>query len=150
MRRIVLPWVLFFLLACCSPGPETPSEVSTLSSPQTPGMVILNEDLTSYSLFRPENWCNQDIRQAPVSLRSQELIDWIGGARLHPDFGPSPYGIPYVTVSGSQPLVPVTFVEFSSWPIAAPTCSSPERWIGAGITTSSIQLFTASPRMISR
>ncbi|MCA9729728.1 MAG: hypothetical protein KC729_18745, partial [Candidatus Eisenbacteria bacterium] len=30
--------------------------------------------------------------------------------RLHPDFGPPPYGIPYVTVSGTQSLVPVTFV----------------------------------------
>ena len=26
-------------------------------------------------------------------------------AALHPDFGPSPYGIPYVVVSGDQPLV---------------------------------------------
>lgn len=32
--------------------------------------------------------------------------------RLHPDFGPPPYGIPYVGVSGAQPLVGVTFVEY--------------------------------------
>ena len=32
--------------------------------------------------------------------------------RLHPDFGPPPYGIPYVVVSGDQPRVPVTFVEY--------------------------------------
>jgi hypothetical protein len=104
--------VLVFLLANCSPGPESPSETPTTSSPQTSGLVILNEDLTSYSLFPPDNWWNRDIRQAPVSRRSQELIDWIGGARLHPDFGSPPYGIPYVTVSGSQPRVPVTFVAY--------------------------------------
>ena len=31
------------------------------------------------------------------------------GKRLHPDFGPPPYGIPYVVVAGDQPRVPVTF-----------------------------------------
>jgi hypothetical protein len=29
---------------------------------------------------------------------------------MHPEFGPVPYGIPYVGVSGDQPLVPPTFI----------------------------------------
>jgi hypothetical protein len=51
------------------------------------------------------------------------LIAWISGRtggnttatrRLHPDFGPPPYGIPYVVVDGSQPRVPVTFVSYGN------------------------------------
>jgi hypothetical protein len=33
---------------------------------------------------------------------------------MHPDFGPPPYGIPYIGVGGDQPLVPVTFVLYGS------------------------------------
>jgi hypothetical protein len=32
--------------------------------------------------------------------------------QLHPDFGPSPYGIPYVVVSGDQPLVRPAWVAY--------------------------------------
>ena len=31
---------------------------------------------------------------------------------LHPDFGPPPYGIPYVGVPGTQALAPVTFTDY--------------------------------------
>ena len=31
---------------------------------------------------------------------------------LHPDFGPPPFGIPYVGVGGGEPRTPVTFVDF--------------------------------------
>jgi hypothetical protein len=43
------------------------------------------------------------------------LIDYIGRTRtLHPDFGPSPYGIPYISVGGNQMRAPVTFVDYGS------------------------------------
>jgi hypothetical protein len=80
---------------------------------------VLDEDFTSRQTFPPDNWWNLDISQAPLDPRSQQLIDWISGKtpedpdarrRLHPDFGRPPYGIPYVGVPGSQPLLPVTFV----------------------------------------
>ena len=68
-------------------------------------------------LFPPDNWWNQDISQAPVDPRSNELISFIGpGDGMHPDFGgtESPgsqyiYGIPYVVVGGDQPKVAVQF-----------------------------------------
>ena len=53
-------------------------------------------------------------RAAPVDARSAQLIDFISGRtatnrtpvrHLHPDFGPPPYGIPYVVVAGDQPRV---------------------------------------------
>jgi hypothetical protein len=85
--------------------------------------VVLNESLAGRQVFPVDNWWNQDISMAPVAAQSQALIDWISGktpqnptarARMHPDFGPPPYGIPYVVVSGSQPLVPVTWTLYGS------------------------------------
>src|SRR6185436_17606380 len=70
-------------------------------------------------LFPPDNWWNVDVSQAPVDPHSADFISFIGGnTPLHPDFGgnaddsPETYGIIYVSVPGTQPLVPVTFVEF--------------------------------------
>ena len=83
--------------------------------------TVLLEPLTGRQVFPVTNWWNLDISAAPVDPRSAELIAWISGRtggnttstrRLHPDFGPPPYGIPYVVVDGSQPRVPVTFVAY--------------------------------------
>ena len=82
---------------------------------------VLNDPLAGRQVFPATNWWNLDISHAPVDSRSPQLIAWISGRttpgstavrRLHPDFGPPPYGIPYVVVSGDQPRVPVTFVEY--------------------------------------
>jgi hypothetical protein len=68
-------------------------------------------------LFPPGNWWNTDISGAPVDPNSAAFITFIGSTRgMHPDFGGDSgdpdapiYGMPYLTVSGAQPLVPVTF-----------------------------------------
>jgi hypothetical protein len=69
-------------------------------------------------LFPATNWWNLDVSAAPVDSRSAAFIAWISNRtasnptavrRLHPDFGPPPYGIPYVVVDGAQARVPVTF-----------------------------------------
>jgi hypothetical protein len=72
-----------------------------------------------FPLLPADNWWNVNISQAPVDPNSQDFIDFIGGGTtLHPDFGgnadvfPETYGQIYVSVPGTQPLVPVTFVEF--------------------------------------
>ncbi|HEY2434711.1 MAG TPA: hypothetical protein VGI12_18715 [Vicinamibacterales bacterium] len=65
------------------------------------------------SVFPPDNWWNADISQAPVDTNSSAFISFIGGTRKpHPDFGPSPYGIPYIVVTGDQPLVQPTWVAY--------------------------------------
>lgn len=80
--------------------------------------AVLNEPLAPRRLFPATNWWNLDISGAPVDARSGALISWISGRtptnttavrRLHPDFGPPPYGIPYVVVGSDQPRVAVTF-----------------------------------------
>src|SRR6266851_2363161 len=65
-------------------------------------------------LFPADNPWNQDISSSPVDPNSANLIKSIGlDDRLHPDFGTvwngAPNGISYVVVSGTQPLVPVSF-----------------------------------------
>ena len=77
-------------------------------------------------LFPADNWWNVDVSQAPVDPGSATYINWIGGSggkRVHPDWGASAndaddptatYGMPYVSVPGSQPLVPVTWVAYGN------------------------------------
>jgi hypothetical protein len=85
--------------------------------------AVLLESLNGRQVFPVNNWWNLDVSLAPVDPRSAQLIAWISGRtggnttatrRLHPDFGPPPYGIPYVVVDGSQPRVPVTFVLYGN------------------------------------
>ena len=70
--------------------------------------------LAGRQVFPRDNWWNVDVSRAPLDPGSAAYIDFISGRtganttatrRVHPDFGPSPYGIPYVVVSGDQPLV---------------------------------------------
>ena len=85
--------------------------------------TVLLDSLHGRQVFPVNNWWNLDVSSAPVDPRSAQLIAWISGRtganttavrRLHPDFGPPPYGIPYVVVDGSQPRVPVAFVSYGS------------------------------------
>ena len=73
-------------------------------------------------LFPPDNPWNVDVSLAPLDT-THNYIGFIGTTRgLHPDFGgdvdpsdptlPDIYGMVYITVPGTQPLVPVAFVEF--------------------------------------
>lgn len=67
-------------------------------------------------VFPQDNPWNLDISDHPVHPRSQVFIDRINEnsnptrRRLHPDFGsPREYGIPFVVVDGSQPMVQITY-----------------------------------------
>lgn len=101
-------------------------------------------------LFPADNWWNVDVSSAPVDPHSAAFISFIGpNIGLHPDFGgdadpfPETYGMIYIVVPGTQPLVPVTFVEFggesdSGAPGRPPGYPIPEeaktqpRWIEGG------------------
>ena len=74
----------------------------------------LTGSLGGRQVFPNTNWWNLDISRAPLDPNSAAYINFVSGRvgsnttatrRVHPDFGPSPYGIPYVVVSGDQPLV---------------------------------------------
>ena len=71
--------------------------------------------LPARSVFPADNAWNGDISADSVDPHSDSLIARCGGAAasLHPDFGTiydgAPWGIPFITVLGSQARVPVTF-----------------------------------------
>ncbi|HJX27913.1 MAG TPA: hypothetical protein VJ885_08370 [Thermoanaerobaculia bacterium] len=96
---------------------------SSLAAATSPvlAQVVRNGSLpTPLPLFPPDNWWNVDISAAPVDPNSANFIIFIGPTDgLHPDFGgddeenpPGIYGMPYISVPGTQPLVPVTWVEY--------------------------------------
>ncbi len=66
-------------------------------------------------LFPSDHWWNVDISAAPVDANSANFVSYIGGEGMHPDFGaegefePKIYGIPFISVPGTQPLQPVTW-----------------------------------------
>lgn len=77
--------------------------------------------LDGLQVFPRSNWWHIDISQAPVDPNSAAYINFVSGRtasnptatrRVHPDFGGSPYGFPYVVVSGDQPLVRPTWVAY--------------------------------------
>ena len=96
---------------------------SVHATPPASADVRLLEDFSARQVFPANNWWNLDISSAPVDPRSRSLIDWISGRtaqnptatrRVHPDFGPPPYGIPYIGVGGDQSLTPVMFTPYGS------------------------------------
>jgi hypothetical protein len=65
-------------------------------------------------MFPQDNPWNTDISQYPVHPNSQNFINSIiaagGTGKLHPDFGSNPdYGIPYIVVPTTEPMVPIVF-----------------------------------------
>ncbi|HEU4997094.1 MAG TPA: hypothetical protein VFT29_19895 [Gemmatimonadaceae bacterium] len=112
MRCRIVVLAFFFALQGCETG----------TSPAS-GDVVLLEDFSARQVFPSSNWWNLDISAAPVDPQSQSIIDWISGRTpqnptakrsMHPDFGPPPYGIPYVGVGADHALVAVTFTSYAS------------------------------------
>lgn len=64
-------------------------------------------------VFPANNYWNTPVDGLPVHPSSATWVNSIGAsANLHPDWGnvlADNYGIPFATVSGSQPTVPITF-----------------------------------------
>ena len=84
---------------------------------------VLEDSLVGRQVFPPGNWWNLDVSAAPLDSNSAAFINFISGRsasnptatrQLHPDFGPPPYGIPYVVVSGDQALVAPTWTAYGS------------------------------------
>lgn len=116
--------LVMLLLGGCSGG-AAPTRPATTPAPVVTATdsVGLLEDWSARQVFPADNWWNLDISSAPLDPGSQAMIDWISGRTpqdpgatraAHPDFGPPPYGIPYVVVGANQPLLPVTFSPYGS------------------------------------
>ena len=89
-----------------SPGGDAAPAPGTGGS--TPGS---SPAIGGCAIFPPDNAWNTDVSNAPVDT-SHDYIGSLGSMTLWPDFGgDGAYGIPYVSVPFSQPLVPVSFDE---------------------------------------
>jgi hypothetical protein len=113
--------VLFFsgLLVACAPAPGAPpvarSTGALAANPPasvaaTPGGQ--SPTLAGCPVFPPDNPWNQRVDGDPVDPASDQYLASMNAddTFLHADFGgDGDYGIPFTTVSGSQPRVPMTF-----------------------------------------
>lgn len=90
-----------------TPG-QTPTSRRTPTPVRTPG--------GSCPLFPANNIWNRNIASLPTHAMSGAYVNSIGlGAGMHADFGSGlwdggPIGIPFVTVHGNQPRVPISFM----------------------------------------
>lgn len=99
MRYIV--WVLVALCAL----------VVQIDSSGAAHGVAATPEIGGCQVFPADNIWNTPVDTLPRDLQSDAYVASIGAsAPFHPDFGANPtYGIPYVVVPATQPLVPVTF-----------------------------------------
>src|SRR6185436_13234719 len=76
----------------------------------------VNGSLGSCPVFPANNAWNTDVSGLPARTDSAQIIQRInsmGGDFLHADFGGGgAYGIPYVTVAGNEPTVPIRFTAY--------------------------------------
>ncbi|HKY63785.1 MAG TPA: hypothetical protein VJR29_10225 [bacterium] len=71
-------------------------------------------NLATCQIFPSDNPWNLDISGYEVHENSDEYLASMnaGSEFLHPDFGSNPdYGIPYITVGGDEPKLPMSFAE---------------------------------------
>jgi len=94
-RILALPVAI---LAMVAGSPTTPARAADV-----PG--------TSCSVFPANNVWNMDIRKLPVHQKSPtwKRATHAGSTRLHPDFGPPSYGIPFDIVPSSHQKVSIDF-----------------------------------------
>ena len=94
-----------------SPASFAPATRPTSTPPPIPTLQTTGPVIGGCPVFPPSNPWNQEVSTAAVDPNSANYIASIDSNQfLHADFGADPsYGIPYVVVPASQPLVPITF-----------------------------------------
>ncbi len=95
-------------MAGCSSGASGGAPIPDQGSGVGPDHVPV---IGGCKVFPKNDPWNTDISQYPVDPHSaQYLANMNPTAHLHPDFGSNPtYGIPWITVSGKQAFLPVSF-----------------------------------------
>lgn len=120
LRLAALAALAIGLFAGCDDSSTPAGPPSIPPSNSTTQVALLNENFSLKQVLPYHNWWNLDVSRAPVDPNSASFIAWINAQdgdnnqTLHPDMAPSPWGIPYIGVSGTQPLVPVTFTTYAS------------------------------------
>jgi hypothetical protein len=103
-----------------SPAPTAPATTTTTTTttrPPSGATWTQNGALGSCTVFPADNAWNRDVLSLPVDPGSANYLAGVAGLggnqKLHADFGGGgAYGIPYVTVPGTQAPVPVDFTDY--------------------------------------
>ena len=84
---------------------------SALAFSVAPGADAADVPGTSCSVFPANNVWNMDVRKLPIHPKSAtwKRASHAGSTRLHPDFGPPSYGIPFDVVPSSHQKVTIRF-----------------------------------------
>jgi hypothetical protein len=119
-----------------------PPVTTTTTQPPAGGTWAENGPLGSCRVFPADNAWNRDVSSLPVDPNSAHYLASIaavgGNQKLHADFGGGgAYGIPYITVPGTQPKVPVDFLAYADEsdpgpypiPLAAPVEGGSDRHV---------------------
>lgn len=125
--------IFLFAVACSGapsalpgPGPVGPQQTVPPTATPTPsgapspsptpvGTTPAEPMIDNCQVFPSDNPWNTDISKYPVDPNSANYLASMNAStkNLHPDFGSNPtYGIPYITVPGTQPKVPITFTAY--------------------------------------
>jgi hypothetical protein len=118
VARLVPVLVVLTITAACTPVASGPG--TSPAAPAAPSSDTGNQNgpLGGCPVFPADNAWNTDISTLPLRANSTAIVNQVladGPGILHADFGGGgAYGIPYVTVPGTHPHVPVTFNEFAS------------------------------------
>jgi hypothetical protein len=125
-NRVLSPTPVQMILPSFSPiraaSPTAQASVmtnATASAAPTPLQAGTTPIIGPCPVFPSDNPWNQDISTLPIHMQSNAYITSIGIARsLHPDFGGASYGkiwgIPFLTVTNSQPQMPITFTAYGN------------------------------------
>lgn len=104
--KIVL--LAIFLIRCSGETTDKPPDDDITC------IVTDKGKLEEIAIFPSDNPLNQNISQAPVDSRSNDIISLIGAPSVKPDFGSGlweghPIGIPFILVCNSQSKIPIVF-----------------------------------------
>ena len=118
LRRWPIAAIVVVGLGIAAIATAAPSSIFGGASAKHPAVRLrfAGPRISGCEVFPGDNAWNQEILSAPVHPRSSQIIDHIqavGDDALHPDFGENlAYGIPYIVVPPSQPLVPITYTAY--------------------------------------
>jgi hypothetical protein len=113
--RAAAPLLLLALAACGSIAAPDPAPGPGSASGSDPGPAPANGAVATIGgcqVFPADNAWNRDVSADPVDPNSAALLSRMAPDRaIHLDLGVTEqeYGIPYVVVPASQPLVPITY-----------------------------------------
>jgi hypothetical protein len=112
LRRVPIAVAVVAALGVATIGYAAPISIFVAATASQPAKRLTppGPHIGGCPVFPASNAWNQEIASTPLHPLSSQIISRLGASNLHPDFGENPlYGIPFVVVPSTQPLVPITY-----------------------------------------